>query len=195
MPLGWITAFNISGVEHRSGPPKESLLASRFADANLVDAYAVRLPRGEHHIDALADRMLGHPGVLFRTAMRLRDTAVSGFGLKTSKQVRERLCRDSADHIDFFPVLSRSPSEIVLGEDDRHLDFRLSLLMRSIQGGRSELIATTVVSCHGALGRAYLGTIMIGHVIVVRSALAKAAVIGSRSGENMLITQKRDALR
>ena len=117
--------------------------------------------------------------------MRLRDTAVSAFGLKTSEQVRERLRRDGADHIDFFPVLSRSASEIVLGEDDRHLDFRVSLLLRQIGAGRSELVATTVVNCHGRLGRTYLWTILIGHVAVVRSALAKAGALNGRANGDL----------
>jgi hypothetical protein len=34
-----------------------------------------------------------------------------------------------AEHIDFFGVLSKSRDEIVLGEDDRHLDFRALLLI------------------------------------------------------------------
>ena len=74
-----------------------------------------------------------------------------------------------------FSVLSRSDKELVLGEDDRHLDFRLSLLLTSRENGREALTATTVVRCHNLLGRAYLTAIKLGHVLVVRSALLKVA--------------------
>jgi hypothetical protein len=71
-------------------------------------------------------------------------------GVKTSAQLRKRLVRDGGDRIDFFMVLSRAEREIVLGEDDRHLDFRASLLIRrSAEHAHSELIAT-VVHCHNA---------------------------------------------
>lgn len=184
MRVGRIITFGAGGLVRRSDLPADSLIAPRFPGADLADAYAVSLAPGEHQIDALADETLSRPGIIFRTAMKLRDTAVSAFGVKTSKQVREWLVQDGADHIDFFPVLSRSPSEIVLGGDDRHLDFRLSLLLRQLPDRRrSELIATTVVNCHGRFGRAYLATIMIGHVAVVRSALAKAAAFSQSNSD------------
>ena len=132
------------------------------------------LPPDAGGIDVIAERALGHPGPMFRTALALRDAAMGMFGVKTSDHMRAELAGRSADRIDFFPVLSRSPTEIILGEDDRHLDFRVSLLLREA-AGRRELAATTVVHCHGLLGRVYLATIMAGHVMVIRSALAKAA--------------------
>lgn len=161
-------------VVRRSDLPLESRIADRFRGATLADAYTVTLPTDAGEIDVIAERALGRPGPVFRAALALRDAVMGSFGVKTSDRIRAELAERSADHIDFFPVLSRSQTEIILGEDDRHLDFRLSLLLRKSAGQR-ELVATTVVHCHGLLGRAYLATIMAGHVIVVRSALAKAA--------------------
>lgn len=117
---------------------------------------------------------MGQPGPIFRSALIVRDAVMRRFGVKTSEHLRADLARRNADRIDFFPVLSRSSTEIILGEDDRHLGFRVSLLLREAEGSR-ELVATTFVHCHGPLGRAYLATIMLGHVMVVRSAMAKAA--------------------
>jgi Protein of unknown function (DUF2867) len=70
----------------------------------------------------------------------------------------------------------------VFGELDRHLDFKLSILIRPVEGSsassssspRREAVATTVVHCHNGLGRAYLAVILPGHVFVVRSLLAEA---------------------
>ncbi|MGK6317170.1 hypothetical protein [Neorhizobium sp. DT-125] len=33
----------------------------------------------------------------------------------------------------FFPVLERSENELVLGVDDRHLDFRISILLGALK--------------------------------------------------------------
>lgn len=163
-------------VVRRSDLPRESHIADRFRGADLADAYAVALPSSVGGIEVVAHRAFGHPGPVFRTALALRDTIMGSFGLKTSKQLREKLVERGADRLDFFPVLSRLLTEIVLGEDDRHLDFRVSLLLRHApHSSGTELIATTVVHCHGPLGKLYLATIWAGHVIVVRSALAKAA--------------------
>ena len=63
----------------------------------------------------------------------------------------------------------------MLGEDDRHLDFRASLLLRPCEAeSGTELVATTVVHCHNVLGRAYLMVIRPFHHLVVRSNLRRA---------------------
>ena len=61
-----------------------------------------------------------------------------------------------------------------IGADDRHLDFRLSLLRRHSPTG-TLLIATTVVHTHNALGLTYLNAIRPFHHLVVRANLARCA--------------------
>lgn len=76
--------------------------------------------------------------------------------------------------VEFFPVQSENQDEIVLGEDDIHLDFRFSLLRQQTSNGQ-RLYATTVVHCHGRLGRTYLAVIEPFHRLVVRTGLARLA--------------------
>ena len=106
----------------------------------------------------------------------LRDRLVAGFNVKTTQEVRRAAIADKAERIDFFRILSRSDRELILGEDDRHLDFRLSLLLRARpDGSGDELVATTVVRCHNALGRVYLALIAQFHRLVVISNLKRAS--------------------
>ena len=157
-------------------PPAECAVASRYPGADLVDAFAVTLPGpGPHDLSRLAQEALSNPAPWITAAVALGDAAVRLFGVETSGAMRARLKADGRDRIDFFPVLSRSEREIVLGEDDRHLDFRLSLLLSQRPDGREDLVATTVVRCRNRLGHAYLAAIMPGHILVVRSALRRAA--------------------
>lgn len=157
-------------------PPTDCAVASWYPGADLVDAFAVTLPGpGPHDLSRLAQDGLSNPAPWITAAMALRDAAVRLFGVRTSGEMRARLKADGRDRIDFFPVLSRSEREIVLGEDDRHLDFRLSLRLSRRLDGQTDLVATTVVRCHNRLGRAYLAAIMPGHVLVVRSVLQRAA--------------------
>lgn len=155
--------------------PPHSAVAAWYQAADLADAFAVTLAGpGPHDLSSLAERALRQPAPWISTALAVRDLAVRPFGVLTSGEMRSRLERDGRDRVDFFPVLSRSSREIVLGEDDRHLDFRLSLLLDTRDDGRVDLIATSVVRCHNLFGRAYLAAIHLGHVFVVRSALARA---------------------
>jgi len=102
-----------------------------------------------------------------------------GIRLKTAKRLRS-MNAEAEDRVDFFKIYSSSPTEVVLGEDDKHLDFRLSVLCSgqlSPEVGR-HLILSTVVHCHNRLGRVYLFLIAPFHRLIVRSSLRSAARLG-----------------
>jgi Protein of unknown function (DUF2867) len=163
-------------------PPAESGVASWF-DADLADAFAVPIDAADmaKGMDSLARSTLGDPAPWIRLLLGLRDRLVAGFGVKTTREVRRAAIADNAERIDFFRILARSDRELILGEDDRHLDFRLSLLLRARpDGSGDELVATTVVRCHNALGRVYLALIARFHRLVVISNLSRAANKGWR---------------
>lgn len=165
-------------------PAAGSLITGTFPDADLIDAYAIRLPKGAlADINELADAVFGHPSAWFRVLIRMRDIIVTKFGVKTSSQIRATAIASGDDYIDFFPVLIRSENEIVVGENDRHLDFCASILLRQNSfTSNLELIITTVVHCHNDLGRTYLTLIRPFHHLVVRSNLARI----SRKGFSVL---------
>ena len=171
----------------RVAPPAASALAPDYGGAHLADAFAIVLPGGDaptDEVDALtlARAVLAHPPRWMRALLALRDALVRPFGLKTTAAMREQLARSGAAHVDIFRLLSAAPQEVMFGERDRHLDFKLSILLRPAEGSpsasssspRREIVATTVVHCHNRLGRAYLALILPGHVFVVRSLLKEA---------------------
>lgn len=170
----------------RVSPPAESVLAADYGAAHLADAFAIALPDGtpgDADALALARSVLAHPPRWMRALLTVRDALVKPFGLKTTAAMREHLARSGVAHVDIFRLLSARPEEAVFGEMDRHLDFKLSILVRPVEGlssspsspsPRREVVATTVVHCHRLLGRVYLALILPGHVLVVRSLLAEA---------------------
>ena len=154
-------------------PPPESGIAGWYADADLVDAYSITLPRGHSEdVLVLTRAVLAHPSGWFKVLISVRDGMMRPFGVKTTDDLRRR--GGGTDRIDFFPVLSHTANEVVLGEDDRHLDFRLSVMVRHLEGAPDVLVATTVVRCHNLIGRGYLMIITPFHHAVVRSNLDRA---------------------
>lgn len=161
--------------------PLESRISRKYASPNLADAYAIRLPN-----DAISDPELLARFIFSRqppwlsALMRLRDALVAGFGVKTSKQLQNPGGQDRARRIYIFKIYETRQHEIVLGEDDRHLDFRLSVLRQAAPSADQQprLILSTVVHCHNRFGRAYIMLIAPFHRLVVQSSLRRAARAG-----------------
>jgi len=85
-----------------------------------------------------------------------------------------------AERIGIFRMYEARVDEIVLGEDDAHLDFRISVCrMPSTEAGNGhQLLVVTLVHCHNLLGRCYIWLIAPFHRRVVRSSLERAARAG-----------------
>lgn len=159
--------------------PSHSAITGVYASVNLADAYAVPLPpQASRDPHVLARFIFSNQPAWVGRLMKIRDAIVAGFGLKTSKRLARRT--DDGRRVSFFKVYSVGPTEIVLGEDDRHLDFRLSLLCAGEDGPRGALTLTlsTVVHCHNALGRIYLCVIAPFHRWIVKASLRRAARLG-----------------
>jgi hypothetical protein len=112
--------------------------------------------------------------------MTVRDVLVAGFGLKTAKHLKSLGAESRASRVGIFKIYSRSETEIVLGEDDKHLDFRISVLCsnQAALSGKRRLVLSTVVHCHNRLGRMYILLIAPFHRLVVQSSLRRAARTG-----------------
>ncbi|MEP6721003.1 MAG: DUF2867 domain-containing protein [Variovorax sp.] len=149
-------------------------VARLYPGAFLADAFAIDLPPGAtHDVLALARFALTRPAPWVERLLAVRDAIVSLFGLKTSRDLRADNGAASPPRVGFFRIYETLPDEVVLGEDDRHLDFRLS-----VQRSADQLTAVTVVHCHNLLGRTYIRVIAPFHRKVVRSALNRAAQAG-----------------
>ena len=159
----------------RVASPPESAIEGWYRGADLLDSYAVTLPAGaSEDVATLAARLFDRPPLWIRSLLRLRDQLMGRLGVKTTSEIRTAGPRDGRGRIGFFPVHARLPHEIVLGEDDRHLDFRASVLLQiDERTAVRRLVVTTAVRCHNRLGRVYLIVISPFHVLIVRSNLSR----------------------
>ena len=160
--------------------PSQSAIARIYKSVHLADAYAVQLPsNASRDPDVLARFVFSHQPDWIAALTKVRDAIVIGFGLKTTGHLAS-LPDAKASRISFFRIYSKSDTEIVVGEDDKHLDFRVSLLWSRSDASQTgyTLTLSTVVHCHNLLGRIYLSVITPFHKLVVRATLRRAAQIG-----------------
>jgi hypothetical protein len=175
-------------IEH-TNIPSNSLIARVFPSVDYADAYRVRLPAGApSDIEALTRMALGVAPGWIHALMALRDRIVRIAGLKTTPRDQEDLARIALQPgaaLGIFRVFARSTDEILLGEDDRHLDFRVSVLRQS-DGTADWAIVSTVVRFNNWLGRIYFLPVRPLHQLIVpamlRSALRRQARGTTHSG-------------
>ncbi|APA88241.1 DUF2867 domain-containing protein [Paraburkholderia sprentiae WSM5005] len=161
-------------IEQSDLPPCSQLRLS-YGLADFADAFSVDLPeRACHDAEALARHVFARQPAWIGMLLRFRDILVRPFGLKTAADLKQK----GGDRISLFHVFERYDDEIVLGEDDTHLDFRLSVLVQPSSHGRSRLTVTTLVFYKRPLGRAYITLIAPFHRVVVRASLHRAQRLG-----------------
>lgn len=164
----------MKAIATRPEPRLHGLLpAPSFADAYQVTLHAPGLDARQVS-QGMLDRQPGWVDAL----MGLRNRIVSLFGLKPG--IREP-AGDRAARIGIFPVLAESPQEMLMGLDDRHLDFRVAVSVQPAAAGTQRVTLTTVVHTHNLLGRVYLAAILPFHRLIVRNMLDRAAKSWPRS--------------
>lgn len=165
--------------------PPASLVEHSLEPRDYVDAFAVSLPSDVNKdIDALARACVQVP-YWVRALMGLRNAIVRPFGLVTAlpklKDTRDGPILPGS-RVGIFPVLERTNQELLLGLDDKHLEFRFSLLRRP--GERAdELVATTLVRYKNFWGRFYFMFVKPVHKRII-PAMLKGAVDRVRAGRH-----------
>lgn len=141
-----------------------------LAGTDFADAFRITIDGAVLDARTAAERMLGHAPRWMAALLKLRNLLVRPFGLKTSGADPGNL----RPLIGMFPVVDETPQRIVLGFDDKHLDFRVVVDVSPI-GKASQVTATTLVHTHNTLGRFYLAAIMPFHRLVVKTMLRQVA--------------------
>jgi len=160
---------------HAVPVPSDSVLAPLYVGADLLDAFAIHLPAGANdNLEVLVRAGFERPAGWIRALTRVRDAMMGTVGVKSSRTIGAAAAA-RGPVIGFFPLLSKSAGELVVGEDDRHLDFRVAFLLRTGAAGGRELVVVTVVHCHNRLGRTYLAVIAPFHRAIAQANLEQAA--------------------
>lgn len=129
---------------------------------DFADAFSVVVPRRDLDARVLSADFFSTPPAWAGALMDLRNTIMGRLGYKAPK-IRKG-----------FPVLSESPTEVISGLDDGHLDFRALMRIDPDTNG-SRITLTTAVATHNRMGRAYLAIIMPFHKLIVRSMVRQMA--------------------
>lgn len=162
--------------------PENSILKSSDISFDYVDSYKKSFLDETDKVD------ISKIGKLFFASKRprwievllsLRNRIVVFWGLKTSKDKtdRQKECEnfncEKGEEINLFKVFDKTENELILGQDDKHLNFRVSLLLdkSTDKTKRKDLTITTVVQFNNLFGRLYFLSVSPFHRLIVPTML------------------------
>ena len=77
------------------------------------------------------------------------------------------------DRVGIFRIRHLSDTEVVMGQDDKHLDVQVSLHKYAPAGQAPMVVVSSVVHIHNALGHAYMAVVKPFHRRIVRAMLGR----------------------
>jgi len=144
--------------------PENSVITNGFDKIDYYDTYRI--------INTTYDTVEGITAKIFKVPkwvnwlMGIRDSVVGIFGLKNNQAILE-------GQITRFPIIAQQENEIIMGENDKHLDFRVSIL---VDMENTFIYLITIVHFNNFFGRIYFLIVKPFHKIIVKSILNRVVI-------------------
>ncbi|MDD2851144.1 MAG: DUF2867 domain-containing protein [Desulfuromonadaceae bacterium] len=164
---------------NKTSLPSASILHTPDQRSDYVDSYSSVIEQHGQNlaIDEVAKAFFTSGPEWVESLFALRNRIVGVFGLKTGgagnrQQLHDNFTCNVGDKLGLFKVFAKNEQEVILGEDDKHLNFRVSLFMGDSNNEHDkELIISTVVTFHNWLGRLYFLPVKQFHRMIVPAML------------------------
>ena len=107
----------------------------------------------------------------------MRQLGSSGLEAPTAAEIMKPRMREAysvGDKIGPWPIFFIGGDEIVAGRNNKHMDFRLSVLKAN--GDAASVVVSTICTVHNLFGKIYLFVIVPFHRSGVRSLMRNAVV-------------------
>jgi hypothetical protein len=159
--------------------PSTSALSRDLIDnCHFHDSWRAPLARPELGIVEVFFALFGHTPLWMKSLLIVRNAAARLVGLEapTVAEIMRPKVRETygvGDKIGPWPIFFIGGNEIVAGRDNKHMDFRLSVL-KATDGETPSVVVSTVCTVHNLFGKIYLFVIVPFHRSGVRSLMRNA---------------------
>jgi Protein of unknown function (DUF2867) len=163
--------------------PSTSVLDRRLIEAAYFrDSYRAPLSRTRASVVDIFFGLFGHHPMWVKILLIVRNRIASFCGLDapTASEIINLEIKSSygiGDKIGVWPIFSLTETELVAGRDNKHLDFRLSVL-KVMNGESGSVVVSTLCTVHNAFGKLYLLFIIPFHKWGVQRLMSKAIMEG-----------------
>ena len=151
--------------------PEGTQILENLSSVDYYDSYMIT-KNSKYSIEKLTENILLLPNWV-NIALRIRYCLiVKPFGLTTGRFDS----RGNSSDIGFVPVpmISKNENEIVMGSDDKHLYYRISVMKKEVEQ-KTKIYLSTIVKFNNIWGKLYFLPVKVGHKLVVKSILKRFA--------------------
>ena len=152
--------------------PAGSQLQNYLEKTDFEDSYAFRSQSPGESMEDVYMKIYNTSPLWVEYAMRLRNVLVAPFGLKTEIDKKQTPGIKEGEKAGIFRIYRVMENEIIAGEDDKHLNFRVSV--HRTAGEWPVITVSTIVQYNNAFGRMYMTLISPFHKMVVKSILSSS---------------------
>lgn len=159
-------------------PSGSALRGDAIRNAYFHDSYRVPLARPELGIVDIFFALFGHTPLWMKILLIVRNAAACGLDAPTVREIMKpevRCAYSVGEKIGPWPIFFIADNEVVAGRNNKHLDFRLSVL-RAMEGDTASVVVSTICTVHNVHGKIYLCLIVPFHRHGVRSLISNAVV-------------------
>lgn len=161
-----------------SVPADSALGASIVRRADFRDAYRVPLRQPNLGMAEIFAGIFAHRPAWMTAALIVRNklAALAGLEVPTTQEITQFKPRDYyavGEKIGPWPIFFFSANELVAGRNNKHMDFRVSLMKVSDRSGPG-VVLSTICTVHNTFGRVYLSSVIPVHKYGVRTLMTNA---------------------
>ena len=157
--------------------PNKSILKKIEGSFDYVDSFVCEFFDKDNKIEfpEISEAFLKSKSKWVSALMKLRDKIVKPLGLKTSEKVDDKEIQnfkfEKGKRFRIFKVIDNAENEVILGENDKHLNFKISILLDNTTKDTKTLTISSIVTFNNWYGRLYFMTIKPFHNIIVPNFL------------------------
>jgi hypothetical protein len=148
--------------------PSGSMLSREWIERSYFrDSFKAPLSRSDLGVTDLFLAIFAHHPLWMKLLLILRNKAASVAGLDapTASEILHANIKDRyivGENIGVWPIFSLSEDEVIAGRNNKHLDFRVSVL-KLRDGDGSSVVVSTVCRVHNLAGKLYLSFVVPFH--------------------------------
>ncbi|NPV24945.1 DUF2867 domain-containing protein [Bradyrhizobium aeschynomenes] len=171
-----------TSIQETSLPVASLIDRALLLRSDYRESMAMELSRSDLSTIDIFFAIFGHRPGWMKAVLILRNTLAAPFGLEVSRgrdilSIQRKPAYSIGEKMLGWTIFVHTADELIVGRDNAHLDFRVSIL-REHSIGQQRIVISTICDAHNAFGVAYLKAVLPFHKRGFRWLIKRARACG-----------------